>query len=345
MQSKNWNIIFSLSAMVWLAPALGVAQTKAPPQPVARMGDQAIYEEDLLPSIGLQLLQLKSQEYELQIKAVKSVVNQRLLDSAAKAKGLSREAFLQEVVDKNVPPPSASEIEGFYLAQKDRLNQPLDQVKPQVEQGLIQAKRQQARQDYMDRLYQNAGVSIFLKRPRARVEADPSRLRGSADAPVTIVEFADYQCPYCRSVQEVVSKIVEKYSGKVRFGFRDFPLRQIHPDAERAAQASRCAGEQGKFWEYHDLLFANQARLDPSGVREYAHTAGLDLEQFGACLASGKFAAQVESDIQSGLGAGVSSTPTFFVNGIVLVGSQPASAFENIIESELAGANLKKPAP
>jgi predicted DsbA family dithiol-disulfide isomerase len=344
MQSKNWNITFSFLAMMLLAPALG-AETRAPRQPVARMGDEAIYEEDLLPSIGVQLLQLKNQEYELQIKAVKSVVNQRLLDSAAKAKGLSREAFLQEVVDKNVPPPSASEIEGYYLAQKDRLNQPLDQVKPQVEQGLIQAKRQRARQDYIDRLYQNAGVSVFLSRPRARAEADPSRLRGSADAPVTIVEFADYQCPYCGNVEEVVLKVVAKYQGKVRFGFRDFPLRQIHSDAERAAEASRCAGEQGKFWEYHDLLFANQVRLEPNGLREYAQKTGLDVERFGACLASGKFAAQIESDIQSGLGAGVSSTPTFFVNGIAIVGAQPASAFENVIDSELRDANLKKPAP
>lgn len=336
-------LIFSF-AMMGLTATLA-AQTKPARQPIARIGDDPIYEDELTPSIGLQLLQLKNQEYELKIKALKTVVNQRLLESEAKARGLSKEAFLQEVVDKKVPPPSVSEIEAYYLAQKDRLNQPFDQVKQQMEQALIQAKRQQVRLSYVDGLYENAAVSILLNRPRVKVDGDPSRMRGNSDAPVTIVEFADYQCPYCRNVEDAVMKAMEKYKGRVRLGFRDFPLRQIHADAERAAEASRCAAEQGKFWEYHDLLFANQVRLELNGLREYAQKTGLDVERFGACLTSGKFAGPVESDLQAGLTSGVSSTPTFFVNGIAVVGAQPASAFENIIESELRDANLKKPAP
>jgi protein-disulfide isomerase len=345
MQARQRKIILCFFTVVSFAPAPELAQTKDPRQPVARLGDEAIYEDDLLPSIGVQWSQLKIQEYELQIKAIRTVANLRLLENAAKTKGLSNEAFLQEVVDKNVLPPSPGEIEGYYLSQKDRLNQPLDQVKQQIEQALIQAKRQQARQDYIDRLYQNAGVSILLDRPRAKVEVDPSRLRGSVDAPVTIIEFADFQCPFCRSVEDAVMKTVEKYKGLVRLGFRDFPLRPIHPDAERAAEASRCAGEQGKFWEYHDLLFTGQPKLDANGLREYAQKAGLNVERFGTCLSNEKFAAQIESDIQSGLSAGVGSTPTFFLNGIAMVGAQPASAFETAIESELRSVNLKKPAP
>jgi protein-disulfide isomerase len=130
----------------------------------------------------------------------------------------------------------------------------------------------------------------------------------------------------------------------VRLGFRDFPLRQIHPQAQPAAEAGRCAAEQGKFWEYHDLLYANQAKLDPNGLKEQARTAALDVERFDACLAGGKFRPQIESDLQSGTGAGITGTPGFFINGVPLTGAQPLSEFEKIIDSQLADAESKTPA-
>jgi protein-disulfide isomerase len=142
-----------------------------------------------------------------------------------------------------------------------------------------------------------------------------------------------------------VAKVLDKYKGKVRFGFRDFPLRQIHPQAEQAAEASRCAADQGKFWEYHDLLYSNQPRLDSDSLREHARSAGLDPERFGTCLASGKFVAPIESDLQAGVVAGVSATPTFYINGVPLVGVQSASAFEKIIDSELAEAASRTARP
>jgi protein-disulfide isomerase len=167
------------------------------------------------------------------------------------------------------------------------------------------------------------------------VAVDPARLRGEPNAPVTIVEFADFQCPYCRTVETVLAQLRDKYQSKVRFAFRDFPLRAIHPQAQAAAEASRCAGEQGKFWEYHDLLFANQSRLNADTYRDLAGSAGLDGERFAACLASGKYRAQIENDLAAGAASGVSGTPAFIINGTVLTGSQPLSAFEKIIDSQL----------
>jgi protein-disulfide isomerase len=342
MRFIKWKIVIGFNACVALAPAV-IAQAKLSPPAIARVGEQAIYDEDLLPSIGAQLLQLKNQEYELRIKALDGVVNQRLLEDRANRKGLSVEALLEQEVDRNVPRPTADEIEVYYLAQKDRLNQPIDEVRPQLEQSLTQARRQQARQNYISRLRQETSVSILLTRPRVEVAVDLSRLRGSLDAPVTIVEFADFQCPYCQEVQQTVSRVLDKYKGKVRLGFRDFPLRQIHPQAELAAEASRCAGEQGNFWDYHDRLYANQARLDPDVLKEHSHAIGLDVQRFGDCLASGKFVPAIEGDLQEGAKYGVSATPTFYINGVVLVGNQPVSAFEKIIESELAGIESKKP--
>ena len=335
---------FVLTGIVALAPALG-AQANPPRQPLARIGDQAIYEEDLLPLIGGQLLQLKNQEYELEVKALENLLNQRLLEAAAKSAGLSTEAFLEQTVDRNLPPWNVGELEGYYLAQKDRINKPLAAVRPQLEQAFVQAKRQEARQEYIDQLRQTADIAILLSRPRVDISPDPSRLRGNPDAPVTIVEFADFQCPYCQEVQHILKDVMERYKGKVRLGFRDFPLRSIHPQAQPAAEASRCAGDQGKFWEYHDLLYANQGRLDPSGLTDNARAAGLDLDRFAACLASGKFKTPIENDLQAGAASGISGTPAFYINGVALIGSQPASAFEKIIDSEFANSTSKSPVP
>src|SRR6185436_1904052 len=168
------------------------------------------------------------------------------------------------------------------------------------------------------------------------VASDPSRLRGSSSARVVIVEFSDFQCPYCRSVLPTLKNLLAKYEGQVSLSFRDLPLRDIHPQAESAAQASRCASEQGKFWEYHDLLFENPNKLNPEGLAEHARTLKLDDKQFDSCLSSGKYKVQVEQDRQLGLRVGINGTPGFVVNGNLLNGNQPQDAFEKIIQAELA---------
>jgi protein-disulfide isomerase len=305
---------------------------------VARIGPDTISEDDLLSQIGGQLMQLRNQEYELKMKGLMNLIDQRVVAAEAKRAGVAAESLLEQNVDRKLPPPSAGEIEAYYLAQKDRINRPLSEVRPQVEQALIQARRQEARQEYLDQLQRTASVSILLTRPKADVKADAGRLRGNPGAAVTIVEFSDFQCPYCQAAQQTLKEVLAKYDGKVRLGFRDFPLRQIHPQAQQAAEASRCAGEQGKVWEYHDLMYANQAKLDGPGLTESARTAGLDVGAFTACLASGKFRPSIESDLQTGAASGVSATPAFYVNGALLVGVQPAAAFEKLIESELAAA-------
>jgi predicted DsbA family dithiol-disulfide isomerase len=331
MQSRISTIILCLIPVV-------LGQSSAAREPIARIGDQTVYDEDLLPSISGKLFQLKIQEYELKSKELENLVNRRLLESAAKSKGLSTEAFLEQMVYRDLAPPTASEVEAFYLAQKDKVNRPLIEVSSQMEQALTEARRTQARHEYMSNLHQKFAVNIMLPRPRSDVAPDLFRLRGNPDAPVTIVEFSDFQCPYCRAAEPTIKEVLDKYKDKVRFSYRDFPLKQVHPLAEQAAEASRCAGEQDKFWEYHKLLYANQAKLDQAGLTEHARMVGLNLNRFSACLASGKFKAAIESDFQAGIRAGVSGTPTFYINGVFLSGSQPLSAFEKIIDTELTAA-------
>ena len=189
-------------------------------------------------------------------------------------------------------------------------------------------------------VFRGIGTSLrFIPPRRYEVSLDDDPVKGSPDAPVTIVEFSEFQCPYCGYyVREVFPRIDEAYikTGKVKYVFRDFPLTSIHPNAQKAAEAGGCAAQQGKFWEYHDLLFAHQDTLDVASLKQYAADLGLDSARFDACLDSGAMAEEVAGDVADGQAYGVSGTPAFFVNGIKLTGAQPFEAFQELIEEELA---------
>jgi protein-disulfide isomerase len=177
---------------------------------------------------------------------------------------------------------------------------------------------------------------------RFAVATDGDPARGPADAKVTIVEFSDFQCPFCkRYVDETLPLIASTYGDKVRYVFRNFPIEQLHPQATQAAQAAACAADQGKFWEYHDLLFRNQGALDVDSLKGYAGKLGLDQATFNSCVDSKKHAAEVQSDFDAGRTYDVTGTPTFFINGRKVVGAQSFATLQKIIDEELqkAGAS------
>ena len=160
---------------------------------------------------------------------------------------------------------------------------------------------------------------------------------GPADAPITLVEFSDYQCPYCRRWHaEVYEPLLAEYPGKIRFVYRHLPLDSIHPDAIPAAEASMCAGEQDAFWQFHEKLFSSEALGDQVYAR-YAQELGLDMQTFEACVSGRKYQQAVEEDTSFALDLGIRSTPTFFVNGLAIVGAQPLDVFKQVIDKELAG--------
>lgn len=166
---------------------------------------------------------------------------------------------------------------------------------------------------------------------------DDDYVKGDMDAPVTIVEFSDFECPFCeRYYSDTYKQIDEQYikTGKVRYVFRDYPL-SFHPNAQKAAEAAQCAGDQGKFWEMHDMIFENQHAMGVSNLKSYAEGMGLDSQQFDQCLDSGKYAQEVLDDQQDGARLGVSGTPSFFINGKNIVGAQPFETFKEAIEAEL----------
>jgi protein-disulfide isomerase len=173
---------------------------------------------------------------------------------------------------------------------------------------------------------------------RYEIPVDDDPFFGAVDAPITIVEFSDYECPYCRTWHtEVYSQLIDAYGDQVRFVYRDFPLESIHANAKPAAEAANCANEQGEFWEYHDKLFSMELGLSPEAYQEYATQLGLDIDEFQECFESGRYQEEVQLDFEFAANLGVRSTPTFFVNGIAVVGAQPFEVFQQVIEKELAG--------
>ena len=207
-----------------------------------------------------------------------------------------------------------------------------DQIREQLQRQGIE----QARDEYFARLRQEAGVKIYLLPPAMEVGYDPARVRGNPVAKITIVEFSDFQCPYCLQAYGMIKELLKKYDGKVKLAYRDLPLQEVQSKMHGAAEAARCAGEQGKFWEYHDRLFENQDEYSEAAFKQFAASLKLNSDQFATCLESGKFKPQIQEDLQEAIRLGATGTPALFINGVFVNGARPQPEFEEIIEAELA---------
>ncbi len=338
MPIRFFNVILLVAALAlavgagyWVRSASSGAQEQ-----IARLNGQPLYESDLPAEVIGEIRNLRLQEYEVKYRAIRETALQRLLDDEAKRRNLSVEDLVKAEADAKVADPSDAELQTYYDAQKERLGKSLEEVSGVIRETLRKPRVDAARQQYFLGLLDKANLEILVDAPRVEVAGDPARRRGNPYAPVQIIEFSDFQCPYCRRAQPVIDAVLAKYGDKVSHSFRDFPLREIHPRAQQAAEAARCAADQGKFWEYHKLLYANFGQLSRENLAAHAQALQLDAPAFAACLDSKKHADAVEADFQLGLRSGISSTPNFFVNGIAVVGAQPQSAFERVIDAELA---------
>ncbi len=176
-------------------------------------------------------------------------------------------------------------------------------------------------------------MTVALRAPTVAVATEGEPSLGPTNAPVTIVEFSDFQCPYCRQAQDTLKRLMAAYEGKIKLVFRDFPLRNIHPQAQKAAEAAQCAAE----WPYHDKLFAS-TNLQMDELKKFAQELQLNVEQFTSCLDSSKYAAGIDADMQAGQQAGVNATPTFFVNGYPLSGAASYERFKELVDAALEQA-------
>ena len=356
-QQKSWALrglavaamlgsVFVLSACTAESGAGAVEGSSS--DVLAKIGSETITRGQITKEAEAGLQQAKMQKlqcesnyersvHEVMESTLQKVVRDRLIDDEAKAQGKSREELIQAEVDGKIEPITDESIARFYEENQAQIRQPLENVAPQIRVHLARQGRDNAYNAFIESLEAKRGVEYNLGPYRIEV-ADSGEAMGPASAPVTIVEFSDFQCPYCSRVVPTLKQVEEKYGDKVRVVFRHFPL-SFHKEAQKAAEASLCAADQGKFWEMHDLLFEEQRALQVADLKDKAQRLGLDAAKFEKCLDSNKHYEKVQRDIQDGVLAGVSGTPAMFVNGRFLSGAQPFENLAAVIDEELEMAD------
>jgi protein-disulfide isomerase len=337
-------VLWPALALGLVAPAVAEERPAAgAAAPVAIVAGRSIGEAELEEAIGGTLLELRAREYQLRSQALDDLIARELLAREAAARGVGVEALEKaEVADKAQVPEA--EAKAFYDANKTRFGGTAEaDAMKQIREGLGQRRARERRAAFARDLRARYPVKVLLEPYRVPVEVADAPVRGNPKAPVTVLEFSDFQCPYCGQARPTVTRVRETYGDRVRWVFRHFPL-DFHAQARKAGEAAACAGEQGKFWEMHDRLFASQGKLRPADLKEHAAATGLDPAKFGQCLDSGRHADSVERDAEYGARHGVSGTPAFFVNGRPLVGAQPFDAFAQVIDDELGRLGMALPA-
>src|SRR5436190_1408574 len=275
--------------------------------------------------------------YEARRLALDDIVATKLLDGAAKAEGIDRPALVEKEITAKIQPVTEPEIAAWYRANQARVQgASLDQARQPIRAFLVQERMQDVRAKYLDELRSKTSVRVMLDPPRQAVAAANSPAKGPARAPVELIEFSDFQCPYCLRANPTVQQVLSTYGDKIRFVYRHYPLPN-HPNARPAAEAAACAAEQGKFWPYHDRLFTSAGKLSAADLKQHAADLGLDSSSFDTCVDTRKYQKDVESDIEAANAVGVNGTPAFFVNGRALNGAQPFDAFKRVIDEELKG--------
>ena len=336
---RGWRLL--PGALVLLTLSIGAgADAQGARGPAAKVGDEVITMDEVEQSVKPQLAKIEEQRFAILEEKLDQLIGDRLLSQEAKKRGVSVEQLLKNEVYGKAPEVPDAEVTDFIAKNRSRLPQGDEaEMKLKIWDYLRAQKVNERRQAYVQSLRAQGKVAVYLEAPTAaRVAVNTSRgfVRGTKDAPITIVEFSDFQCPFCKTATATVKQVLERYPGKVKWVFRDFPLTAIHPAAPKMHEAARCAAEQGKFWEYHDVLFEQSPRQDTDDLKQYAKDLKLDGAAFAQCLDSGKHEAAVTKDIEEGARLGVTGTPTFFINGRQLVGAQPLTAFQKIIDGELA---------
>jgi protein-disulfide isomerase len=305
---------------------------------LAEVDGTAVTRTDLDRSAGKTLRNAREQLYKLERQKLDEYIGATLLTKEAQSRKVSVSTLLEQEVNSKVPPITEAEIQGFYNSNKERLRVEFDKVHDQIRDYLREQRVESRKNEFFKTLRSKAKVTTYLKSPplfRADVAVNGAPFKGSERAPVTIVKFEDFQCPYCKTVQTTYQELLKRYNGKLRLVHKDLPLDTIHPQARQAAEAARCAGEQGKFWEYHDTLYANSPKAAVEELKAYAKQVGINTESFEQCFTSGKYKGLVQRDLSEGAQLGLTGTPTFFINGREMSGAQPVEAFTAVIDEEL----------
>ncbi len=304
----------------------------------AKINGNVVTYDELLSGVESDIYEAEMKVYEIKYNQLRALVLKKFMEADPAYKG-DNDKFLDEQIAKGIV-VSDKEVEAFVQERKipkDNLN---EQLISRIKQFLEKEKKQQAIDSWIAKKTQGSPVEVYLARPTRPVKDVPvgdSPFMGKADAKVTIVEFSDFQCPFCSRGSEIMGQLKKKYGDKIKVVFKHFPL-PFHTMAPLASEAALCAEEQkkGNFWKLHDLMFADQQNLLQGGLVEKAKKIGINEPEFSKCLNSRKFKKVVDADMALGQKVGVKSTPTFFVNGKMINGAQPVEVFSEIIDEDLA---------
>lgn len=308
------------------------------PGVVAKIGNEEISEDALIGEDKMDFFELKKREYELRMDRLNKLMVEKLVGTEAKKANMGLEDFISKKVVGGEVKISDKEYKKF-VAEK---HIPETQINPQIKEKIFSylqtMKKTDLVNDFVAKLTQKNPVEVYFTKPKMLlpVEAGNGPTFGKAGAPITVVEFSDFECPFCSRAAETVNQLKKKYGNKVKLTFRHFPL-PMHQNARPASEASMCVNEQStdKFWKFHDLAFKNQTTLDKANLEKYAKESGADIKKFNECIASKKYSDFVQKDMDYGSKLGVKSTPTFFINGQLVSGALPIESFSEIIEEEL----------
>jgi protein-disulfide isomerase len=330
--------------MLLLLTGLSFApKAQAASEILAEVDGVAIAAEEVEKPLAAQLSKLEEQIYNLKLQRLEALINDRLLAKEAAKRTLTVPALLDAEVTAKVGLITEQEIEKFYQDNKAQIKGEQAEVREQIRAYLQNQRLAAKREEFLISLRAHAKVVVHLKAPpiqRIEVSVQGAPFKGGEKAAVTIVEFSDFHCPFCKQVVSTLAQLESRYGEKIKLVFRDFPIESLHPGAPKAHEAARCANEQGKFWPYHDKLFASPPSSSPEVFKGLAREIRLDAGTFETCLSSGKYQAAIKEDIAEGNRIGVSGTPAFFINGRQISGAQPLEAFTRLIDDELARATL-----
>jgi len=306
-------------------------------QVVAQVAGEAITMSQLEAAKSAQLKRMEQERYDLLRAALDDVAMEKLVAKAAADRGVTPEDLLRAEIQDKVVPPTPEQLKQFYEDNKERAGgRSFEEVRSGLERMLTEQQVNERTTQFHEELKSTIEFKVFLDPPRHEVTIPADAIaKGPADAPITLVEFADFQCPYCRRAHPVVSRVLMEYKDEIRYVFRDYPLG-FHKRAVPASVAAYCANEQDKYWDYYESLKVMVGDLSDTDLRKRATDMGLNMEDFGACMASGRYEPQVNAGFEDGQALGVTGTPTFFINGRMLIGAQPYEAFKTILDDELA---------
>ena len=284
------------------------------------------------------LFQASATYYDAERKTVDAFIDAYLVDEQARKEGLSVAELFEKHVNGAIAKEPAEDALRMYYEMID-ITEPFEAVRQKIIDAVRDRRIAKAKAAYVQSLRSAAQVTLRLAPPRAPIAMNDTAARGPANARVTLLEYADYECPYCQQIQPVIEKLEQEYKGRLAFAYKDFPL-PMHPNAEKAAEASRCAGQQGKYWEYHDQLTTTK-QLDMAALKNHARVLKLDTAAFDTCLDSGQMAEAVKAQASEAQTLGVQGTPTFFVNGRYVTGTVGYENLRAVIAEELSASEAK----